>query len=186
MVDLVGLVLAAGGGSRFGGPKALARHTDGTPWLHLAVRVLEAGGCGEVVVVVGAQAAAARALLPAGARGVTADRWATGVAASLAAGLAALPAAEAVLIGLVDLPDLPVPVVERVTAGGTGRDRLARAVYNGRPGHPVLVGAAHWARLRAAVGGDEGGREYLEAHGADRVECGDLFDGEDVDRARRV
>ncbi|RIJ46286.1 nucleotidyltransferase family protein, partial [Clavibacter lycopersici] len=29
---IAGVVLAAGAGTRFGGPKALATHPDGTPW----------------------------------------------------------------------------------------------------------------------------------------------------------
>jgi CTP:molybdopterin cytidylyltransferase MocA len=58
---------------------------------------------------------------------------------------------------------------------------LARAVFDGRPGHPVLIGSEHWAAVSASVSGDEGAREYLDAHGVVAVECGDLYDGHDVD-----
>lgn len=34
---IAGVVLAAGAGTRFGGPKALATHPDGTPWLATAI-----------------------------------------------------------------------------------------------------------------------------------------------------
>jgi CTP:molybdopterin cytidylyltransferase MocA len=60
-----GLVLAAGAGRRFGGPKALARTAAGTPWLVLAVRSLLEGGCRDVTVLLGAAADEATALVPA-------------------------------------------------------------------------------------------------------------------------
>lgn len=182
MPDLVGLVLAAGGGARFGGPKALARTSAGVPWLHRAVRVLEDAGCEAVLVVLGAEAEEAAALVPAGATTVVADRWRDGMGASLAAGIAALPEADAALVTLVDLPGLPAAVVQRVLAEGTGRDVLARAVHDGEPGHPVLLGRDHWAAFRDSLRGDHGGRTYLDEHDVVRVECGDLFSGRDVDR----
>lgn len=181
MTDVVGLVLAAGSGDRFGGPKALARTPDGEPWLVRAVRLLQRGGCDEVLVVLGAGAEQAGALVQDGTRVVVADRWRDGMGASLAAGVAALPEADTALITLVDLPELPQAVIRRVLDGGTQRDRIARAVYAGRPGHPVLLGRDHWAAFRDSLHGDEGGRVYLEQHDVEHVECGDLFTGDDVD-----
>jgi CTP:molybdopterin cytidylyltransferase MocA len=183
MTDVVGLVLAAGSGDRFGGPKALARTPDGEPWLLRAVRLLRRGGCDEVLVVLGAAAEHAAALVPEGTRIVVADRWRDGMGASLAAGVAALPEADTALITLVDLPELPEEVLERVLDGGIERDRIARAVYDGHPGHPVLLGRDHWAAFGDSLHGDEGGRVYLEEHDVEHVECGDLFTGDDVDRA---
>jgi CTP:molybdopterin cytidylyltransferase MocA len=182
MTDVVGLVLAAGAGTRFGGPKALARTPDGEPWIARAVSTLLQGGCDAVLVVLGAAAEEAASLVPPEASTVVAERWRDGMGASLSAGIAALPEADSVLVSLVDLPELPVGVVERVLGAGLGRDVLARAVYGGRPGHPVLVGRDHWSGLRDTLRGDEGGRQYLEEHGAAHVECGDLFTGSDVDR----
>ncbi len=66
-LPLCGLVLAAGAGTRYGGPKALARTADGTPWLALAAGALRDGGCVDVLVALGAQAAEARPLVPDGA-----------------------------------------------------------------------------------------------------------------------
>ena len=183
MTDVVGLVLAAGGGSRFGGPKALARTPDGEPWVARAVRILLAGGCDEVLVVLGAAAAEAAGLVPAEAGTVVAARWQDGMGASLAAGIAALPEADTALVSLVDLPGLPASVVERVLASGLRRDALARAVYAGRPGHPVLLGRDHWSGFHDSLRGDAGGQAYLEEHDAAHVECGDLFTGSDVDHA---
>ena len=78
-------MLAAGAGRRFGGPKALARDPDGTPWIELAVRMLREAGCDRVLVALGASADAARALVPADARPLVVAGWAEGLSASLRA-----------------------------------------------------------------------------------------------------
>lgn len=181
MSDVVGLLLAAGAGRRFGGPKALARDASGRPWLRLAHDALVEGGCTDVTVVLGAAADEARALVPDGARVVVADDWERGQSASLAAGLRALPPAVAVAVTLVDLPGQTAAAVARV--GHDARPAsLRRAVFGGRPGHPVLLGRDHWADLLDVLAGDEGARTYLRSHGAEGVDCTDLGGGEDVDR----
>jgi CTP:molybdopterin cytidylyltransferase MocA len=63
----VGLLLAAGAGTRMGRPKALVVDERG-PWLTRAVATLLDGGCDRVVVVLGAGATEARALLAADPR----------------------------------------------------------------------------------------------------------------------
>lgn len=180
-----GLVLAAGAGSRMGRPKALVRGDDGVPWVERAVRVLRDGGCGKVTVVLGAAAEEARALVPDDADVVVARRWDEGMSASLRAGLRSVEdsTATAVLIHLVDLPDVGPDVVRRLAATGVWTGALARASYSSRPGHPVLVGRDHWAGIVASAGGDAGAREYLRSRGAAEVECGDLAGGRDVDTA---
>ncbi|WP_236713717.1 NTP transferase domain-containing protein, partial [Rathayibacter tanaceti] len=60
-------MLAAGAGRRAGGPKALRRDESGVSWIERAVRRSEAAGCGRVLVVLGAEAARARLLVPSGA-----------------------------------------------------------------------------------------------------------------------
>ena len=78
-------------------------------------------------------------------------------------------------------PDLPTAVVARVAAGAALAS-LARAVYLGLPGHPVLIGRAHWHSVAASVRGDRGAGDYLAAHGARSLECADLWHGADIDR----
>lgn len=177
-----GLVLAAGAGRRFGGPKALARTPAGTPWIALAVRALTQGGCHDVTVVLGAGAAEAEPLVPAGTRVVRAADWESGVSASLRAGLTALasgPSVAAVVLP-VDTPDVPAAAVARV-ARRAAPDALLQASYGGAPGHPVLLGRDHWMPLAMAVTGDVGARPYLVARAAGFVECGDLWSGADHD-----
>lgn len=181
-----GLLLAAGAGRRMGMPKALVRDERGEPWLTRAVDVLRAGGCERVTVVLGAAAVEARALLadtPAAVDIVHAHAWQAGMSASLRTGLAALAdsPAQAALIHLVDLPDVTAEVVARVLAAGSVAGALARASYDGRVGHPVLLGRDHWAGVVDAAAGDRGARRYLEVHDPVLVECGDLATGTDVD-----
>ena len=132
--------------------------------------------------MLGAEADAAAVLTPSGVAVVVASDWASGMSASLAAGIAALGPATAALITLVDLPGLPVSACRRVLGSSVDGSTLRRATYGGRPGHPVLVGRAHFSPLRDSLAGDAGGRAYLAAAGVDAVECGDLFSGRDVDR----
>jgi CTP:molybdopterin cytidylyltransferase MocA len=180
-VDVVGLLLAAGAGERFGGPKALARDADGTSWLLRSVQALRP--CAEVVVVLGAEAERAAALLPMSVSRIRAEDWAEGMGASLRAGLTALASTDhdAALVSLVDLPDVDAAVVGRLVGSAGGRDDLARASYDGVAGHPVLLGRDHWAGVVATATGDRGARDYLASHDTRLVECGDLATGVDVD-----
>ena len=179
----LGVVLAAGTGSRYGEPKAFVREDSGRTWLERACQVLLDAGCATVVATVPATGA-----LPAlDPRVVTLPVDTGGLSESLDAALAAAIGSRAasVLVMLVDLPDVTAAAVRRVAAAGTdgadGAD-LARATYDGRPGHPVLIGAPHFEALRSALTGDSGANAYLAAHGVAGVECGDLATGRDVDR----
>ena len=133
--------------------------------------------------MLGAGADEAAALLPMSVARIRADDWAEGMGASLRTGLSALAptAHDTALVSLVDLPDVDAAVVARLMGAATGRDDLARAAYDGVPGHPVLIGRDHWAGVADAADGDRGARDYLAAHPTGLVECGDLASGVDVD-----
>ncbi len=172
----MGIVLAAGSGTRFGMPKVLA-----ADWLSRAVDALSAGGCTDVVVVLGA----AVVDVPAPARRVIAEGWADGMAASLRAGLRAIAdgGGDPVVVHVVDSPDVMADVVARVLAA-VGESGLARAVYHGRPGHPVVIARRYWPQLIETLHGDQGARGFLA--GRDdvvAVECQDLASGVDIDTA---
>ncbi|AXH95185.1 nucleotidyltransferase family protein [Ornithinimicrobium avium] len=185
-----GLLLAAGAGRRYGGPKALVVE-DGEPWVVRTARALLDGGCADVLVVTGADADQVEELLATheGSRVATTrcGTWEEGMGESLRAGLTALATRGRavplrVLVHLVDLPDVGADVVARVLASrGGGTDDLARAAYDGRPGHPVLLGRDHWQRALADASGDAGARTYLRRATPYLVECGDLSTGRDVD-----
>lgn len=167
-----------------GSPKALLRDADGTSWLVRSVSALREGGCHRVLVVLGAAADEAGPLLDGcDVDVVVAEDWDEGMGASLRTGLSALPDDEAVVVSLVDLPDVGPAVIERLLAREVTTATLARAAYDGTPGHPVLIGSDHRAGVIAAARGDRGARDYLAAHEVELVECGDLATGRDVDTA---
>ncbi|GGK99089.1 molybdopterin-guanine dinucleotide biosynthesis protein MobA [Salinibacterium xinjiangense] len=175
--EVTGIVLAAGAGTRAGGPKALRLLASGESWLSVACTALLDGGCSRVVVVLGAQEHMARPLVPEGVEIVVAPNWERGMSESLRVGLAAA-SGDAALVTLVDLPSLPASVVRRVLKGS---GELRQAVFDGTPGHPVYLSAAHWIPAADSLDGDTGARRYLASHGVHDIECGDLWNGADVD-----
>ena len=155
-VTTTGLLLAAGAGRRMGRPKALVED-----WLVRSVGVLRDGGCPQVVV--GASGLPRTRRGPC-SRARTSRRrssdWAEGMGASLRAGLAALAGVEdAALVTLVDLPDVGPDVVRRLLDRPVTGATLARATYDGTPGHPVLLGREHWTGVTESARGDQGARD---------------------------
>jgi molybdenum cofactor cytidylyltransferase len=169
------LILAAGEGRRFGGPKQLALLND-RPLLEYAVDAMRAvPTIAPVVVVLGAYAEQIRATVDlAGMRIVVCTDWRHGIAASLRVGLATAPDAEVVIVTLGDQPRITSEAIARL-ADERG---AARATYAGVTGHPVRLTAREIAMTRD-LHGDVGARPLLA--GARHVECGDLCDPADVD-----
>ncbi|NBH10740.1 nucleotidyltransferase family protein [Amycolatopsis sp. SID8362] len=182
--QVAGLLLAAGAGRRFGGPKALAE-LDGEPLVRRALRTLTEAGCTPIRVVLGAAADQVRPLLPDPTAAVYSEDWQTGMGASLRAGLTALTETDgpvAALVHLVDLPWIGPEILTRVTAEATPRS-IARAAYHGTPGHPVLLGRDWWPEIAATARGDRGARDWLATRtDLNLIECADLGNGRDVDR----
>ncbi|SES17204.1 nucleotidyltransferase family protein [Actinokineospora terrae] len=174
---VAGLLLAAGGGRRFGMPKALAPYRGGLLVEHA---ILALADCAPVVVVLGA---GAERVPPLPATVVHNEVWTTGMGSSLRLGLAALAdsGADAVVVLPVDTPGVTAAAVARLAAHAAP-DALARATYAGVPGHPVLIGRAHWAGVAELAVGDTGARPYLAGHPFVDVACEDVADGADADR----
>jgi CTP:molybdopterin cytidylyltransferase MocA len=175
-----GLVLAAGEGRRFGGPKA-PYVLAGERLVDRAARVLREAGCDPVVVVLGAWVGE----VPGAAVVVNPD-WPHGMGSSLRCGLAALaeidPPVDRAVLTLVDLPGLTPAAVQRVrTAPGA----LVQATYDGRRGHPVILGREHWDGVVELAVGDRGARDYLSRDEVTRVEVGDVATGDDLDEPPR-
>lgn len=182
---VAGLLLAAGAGRRLGAPKALVR-IDGEWLAQRGVRVLAAGGCSPVVVVLGAAADRVRASCDlAPARTVVNDRWAEGMGTSLGAGLDALGTddAGAVVVALADQPRVGADAVRRLVGAWRGGAAVAVAAYDGAPRNPVLLDRAWWDAARDAATGDRGARAFLQARPdlVTLVECGDTGSPQDLD-----
>ncbi|MFC7386469.1 nucleotidyltransferase family protein [Sphaerisporangium rhizosphaerae] len=178
MTPVAGLLLAAGGGSRFGAPKALVEYA-GERLADRGVRLLRDGGCDPVLVVLGAA--------PTGVPGaveVHNPHWATGMGSSLRAGLAAVPGeAGAVVVALADQPLIRPEAVRRLVAAFRAGATVAVAAYGGAPRNPVLIAREHFAEVGALAEGDVGARPFLRAHPelVTPVPCDDAGDPADVD-----
>jgi molybdenum cofactor cytidylyltransferase/nicotine blue oxidoreductase len=177
------VVLAAGGGRRYGMPKALVEY-EGSLLVERAVRTAKAV-CDPVLVVLGAQAVDVWRQADLGGSAVLANKdWETGMASSLRVGLDGLRGwpdqVDAALITLVDMPGMTAEALEKVRHEGSP-GALAVATYDGVRGHPVLIGREHWAGVIDSATGDEGARRYLATHDVVEVDCTGLADPTDLD-----
>jgi nicotine blue oxidoreductase len=181
-VRVAGLVLAAGAGVRFGGPKApFVLH--GERLVDRAVRVMRDAGCEPVVVVLGAWVGEVPDAVV-----VVNDEWPEGMGSSLRTGLTALdlmpaidslPAVHSVVVTLVDLPGLTAEGVRRIVDLPAS---IVAATFDGERGHPVKFAREHWAEIIAVARADEGARRFLAGRSdVVRVEIGDVAAGADMD-----
>lgn len=158
-----GVVLAAGTSTRLGRPKQTLE-LWGKPVLQHVVDAGSGAGLDEVIVVLGHRCSIVAGVLelPPGARIVENPDYAAGQSTSLRAGLDACDRASgaaAILLG--DQPGLTPALIDSVLdAYRSGEAPVARAVFEGTPGHPVVVGRELWSSWRA-VAGDRGGRDLL-------------------------
>ena len=150
------VLLAAGGGTRFGGPThKLLADLRGRPLLAHAVDAVMASGL-DVHVVTGA--VDVDHLLPPSATVVHNPHWAEGQAVSVRAGIASATAAghDAVVVGLGDQPFVTAAAWRAVAASHAD---VAVASYDGIRGHPVRLSSAAWSMLPPS--GDEVGRAVM-------------------------
>lgn len=160
------VVLAAGAGSRFGGPKQALLLPE-------VLRRVRESSVDDVLVVTGAHP------LVTDARIVCCPDWELGPGASLRCGLAALDeAVEAGVVVLADGPDLSPAAVDRVVAAWrNGAGEIVAASYGGDRGHPVVLARSVWNRIP-----DEGARALEPV----LVPCDDLGSPGDVDIADEI
>jgi molybdenum cofactor cytidylyltransferase len=152
-----GVLLAAGGGSRFagapGGHKLLAT-LRGRPIVQWSLGALLEAGFPETLVVTGA----VELHLPGGVTALPNPRWAEGQATSLAVAIehARRHGLGRVVIGLADQPFV---VADAWRAVAAAEGPIAVATYDGRRGNPVALDAAVWELL--PVEGDAGARVLM-------------------------
>ena len=176
-----GLVLAAGGASRFGGGKQLAE-LRGRPLLEHAVDAMRSVPAIErIVVVLGAGAdEISRRVDLGGVEALVCEGWEEGIAASLRAGVEALADCEAIVITLGDQPFITPQVIAAIVDFVPTPAPGARATYEGRPGHPVMIKRALYEDV-LELRGDAGARDLLAAAGAREFEAAQLCSPADVD-----
>lgn len=174
---VAGIVLASGLSRRFGARNKLTEHVRGEPVVRRTVRVYVEVGLNPVLVVVGHEAAAVEAAL-AGlpVEVVQNPEYEQGQSRSLVAGIRALPAVEAAVIGVGDqpllVPDVIASLIEAYRRTGA---LVAVPRFGGERGNPVLFDRKLFAEL-LEVQGDQGGRSVLRRY-ADRAVWVDIANG---------
>jgi molybdenum cofactor cytidylyltransferase len=175
---VIGLVvLAAGGGSRYGGLKQL-HPVDGRPMLERVLERVAGASIEQRIVVLGAHADTLRAAIDThGALVVLCPQWASGQAAALRVGLDALPPqVGAAMIVLGDGPGITPQAIDRLAGEAVQRSETALAAdYGAGRSHPVLFPRSLWPRL--PVRGEAPGRGIP----VELVDCSDLQPPGDVD-----
>ena len=164
-------MLAAGSSRRFGSDKLLhpvtlrgvtlplAAHSL-LPWLETFAHIT-------VVVRPGAESFCSALESALGANKSARIRWiacadaAQGMAASLVCGVRANRDAAGWLIGLADMPSVPMAAIARARDALSTGAALAAPSRDGRRGHPVGF-ASHYRDELLALHGDNGARRLLE------------------------
>lgn len=173
---IVGILLAAGRGERFGGDKLLARLPVGEPSSpgagprvgEVAARNLCAAVERVIAVTRPGDTAVAEMMRAAGCEIVVCDRADEGMGASLACGVAAAADADGWLIALADMPAIEPATSRAVAEALAAGASLAMPVLDDRRGHPVGFSARFGPALMA-LSGDEGARRIVHAHRAEIV-----------------
>jgi len=192
---IVGILLAAGRGERFGGEKLLARvraapagpaplASAGNDCVGaLACRNLAAALPDVIAVVRPGDAALAEALRAAGARIVPCANAADGMGASLACGVKATRDAAGWIVVLGDMPWIAESTIVRVVRAIADGAIVAAPFYRQLRGHPVGFGAACFAEL-SALSNDDGAKSVVAAYRDSlvRIDVEDPGTLRDVDR----
>ncbi len=172
--DIVGVLLAAGRGTRFGSDKLLHPLGDGTPMAVAAARRLRRA-CPRCVTVLRPDQQVLAGLLAA--EGVLVsfdDQVSQGMGRSLAAAVLATPEAQGWLIALADMPFIAPGTIECVAEQLAQGASIVAPCHQGRRGHPVGF-SRRWLEALSALQGDQGARDILVAH-ADEVQLWDTQD----------
>lgn len=162
MPHLHALVLAAGASTRLGQPKQLVK-LGGRPALHIVVSNALAIAGTSVSVVVGSNARDLTYLLAHSSASVVVNRhWDEGMAASIRAGLAALPpSCDAVMILLGDQVAVTAEDLRRLHDSWKGEEgSIAASVYDQHVGVPAIFPRICFPEL-AELRGDQGARAIL-------------------------
>ncbi len=161
-MNVLAVLLAAGGGTRFAGPthKLDATMSDGRSVYAHALEHLCRSGAAHLAVVHGAEVRE----VPAGVRSLTNARWAEGQATSMALAVEAARelGVDALVVGLADQPFVAASAWRQVIAAPP-QWPIVVATYAGRRGpHPVRLTRPVWPLLPPI--GDDGARSVLREH----------------------
>jgi molybdenum cofactor cytidylyltransferase len=163
-IKVAAVVLAAGRSTRMGPVNKLTADFHGAALVRHAAEAAVGSRAADVVVVTGHDAPAVKqALGGLDLRFVENPDFADGLASSVKAGIAAVPAdcAGAVIL-LGDMPGVTAPLVDALIDAfkETGGGNICQPRYDGRPGNPVLWPRRLFAEF-AGLSGDVGAKPLI-------------------------
>jgi len=181
--NVVGILLAAGSGSRFGGEKLLHPLADGVAIAAHAARNLLAALPSAIAVVRWGDFPLYDMLEQEGCHCTMFQDASRGMGASLAHGVAQAREADGWVIALADMPNIRPETIRIIAAALEAGALIAAPMHDGKRGHPVGFSAPLRHELEA-LNSDEGARAVIERHHGDvkLVECDDSGVLLDIDR----
>ena len=160
---LIGILLAAGFSTRFGGSKCLARMANGVAMAVQAARNLESAVDHVVCVVRTDDIVLKSEITAAGFDVVECADSAKGMSASLRSGVRATPEADGWLIALADMPWIRPSTCRMVARELKQKGGIVVPVFKGEQGHPVGFPASRIGDLQS-LSGDHGARALLDRY----------------------
>lgn len=163
--NIVGILLAAGTGSRFGGDKLLYPLADGVAIAAHAARNLFAAGLDVTAVVRPGDFPLADMLEQEGCFVTVCSTAARGMGSTLAHAIRSERGADGWVVALADMPKVAPDTIRAVATALEEGARIAAPRYGQQRGHPVGFSAALGSEL-TALDGDQGARALVEKHQA--------------------
>jgi molybdenum cofactor cytidylyltransferase len=185
--NIIGILLAAGTGSRFGGDKLLHPLADGVAIAAHAARNMLAAGLNVTAVVRPGDFPLADVLEQEGCAVSVCPGAMRGMGTSLAHAVASERGADGWVVALADMPKIMPATIEAVAAALRQGARIVAPQFKNQRGHPVGFSAALCSEL-IALDGDQGARMLLEKHrdSLKLIECADAGVLYDIDRRTDV
>lgn len=168
--EIVGILLAAGNGSRFGGDKLRYRMPDGTP-LGVSAAVNLHPACERLVAVLRPNDNELASMMrEGGCEIIFCPEAYKGMGHSLAAGVRATAEASAWIVALGDMPFIQTATHQAVAESLKSGASLVATQYQERRGHPVGFSSI-WLPQLVTVTGDQGGKAILTSHSEQLTLC---------------
>jgi molybdenum cofactor cytidylyltransferase len=181
-LKIIGILLAAGSGSRFGGNKLTHALPGGTPIGVASLRNLKLALPQVIAVVRSADTGLRDLLADEGVDVHLCEDAHLGMARSFVCGIGASRDADGWVIALGDMPFLLPQTIAAIGQRVAQTGGIAIPAYRGTRGHPVGFGRRYRDEL-LDLEGDEGARSVIDRHPGDLdvVDCGDRGILRDID-----
>ena len=161
---VAGILLAAGQSTRMGEKNKLLLPLGGRPLILHPLQAMQEAGLTPIVVVLGHERERIARILPGRVRVVENPRFVSGMASSIAAGIAALQATvRGAFLVFADMPLLTPHHFRQLLRRFASENRIVVPCVGKRRGHPVLFGRKYFPEL-ANLTGDHGARGLLEKY----------------------